>query len=142
MILPDLNLLLYAYNPRTPQHKSAAHWWEEVLNGEELIGLPNEVCCGFVRIATNPRLGRAAVTLDQARPVVESWLALPHFRMLIPAADHFNRVMNLMEKAMGSGALISDAVLAAYAIESRATLYTNDSDFVRFPGLDWRNPLR
>ncbi len=42
---------------------------------------------------------------------------------------------------MGSGLLISDAVLASYAIENRAVLHTNDADFSRFPALSWRNPL-
>lgn len=141
MILPDINLLLYAYNPMVPQHRAAASWWEEAMNGEELIGLPNEVCLGFVRIATNPRLGPAAVSLRDARAVVDGWLALPNARPLLPAVDHFRIVMDLMEKTMGSGPLISDAVLAAYAIQSNSVLHTNDSDFSRFQGLKWRNPL-
>ncbi len=141
MILPDLNLLLYAYNPHVPQHQKAAAWWEGVVNGEELIGLPNEVCLGFVRIATNVRLGAAAVSLSEAKEVVMSWLALPHARILAPAPNHFEQVMDLMAGAMGSGALISDAALAAYAIQNRATLCSNDADFSRFKGLSWENPL-
>ncbi len=141
MILPDLNLLLYAYNPHVPQHQKAAEWWSGVMKGEELIGLPNEVCLGFVRIATNSRLGAAAVSLSRARAVVAGWLQLPQVRVLVPAPNHFGQVMDLMAGAMGSGALVSDAVLAAYAIQNRATLYSNDADFSRFAGLTWRNPL-
>jgi len=142
MILPDLNLLLYAYNPHMPQHGSALRWWESAMNGAELIGLPNEVCLGFIRIATNPRLGSATVPLHTARQVVEAWLKLPNVRVLTPSADHFAKVINLIAQAMGSGALVSDAVLASYAIEHRAVLYTNDGDFSRFPALNWRNPLK
>ncbi len=141
MILPDLNLLLYAYNPHVPQYERAAAWWLGVMQGDELVGLPNEVCLGFVRIATNRRLGPAAVTIREAREVVESWIRLPHARILAPATDHFARVMELLEQTMGSGGLVSDAVLAVHALENRATLCSNDSDFARFPGLDWRNPL-
>lgn len=141
MILPDLNLLLYAYNPHVAQHEKARQWWQAAMRGEELIGLPNEVCLGFVRISTNPRLGEATVALADARAVVETWLGLPNSRVLVPAADHFARVMKLMADAMGSGALVSDAALAAYAMENRATLCSNDSDFARFDGLDWVNPL-
>jgi hypothetical protein len=141
MILPDINLLLYAYNPHVPQHSSASRWWETAMNADELIGLPNEVSLGFVRIASNPRLGAAAVPVDRARQVVETWLALPIVRVLTPPADHFSKVMALVVQAMGSGPLISDAVLASYAIENRAVLHTNDADFSRFPGLNWRNPL-
>ncbi len=141
MILPDLNLLLYAYNPHVPQHHKAAEWWSGVMNGEELIGLPNEVCLGFVRIATNNRLGAAAVSLSKARSVVAGWLQLPQVRVLTPAANHFGQVMDLLAGAMGSGALVSDAVLAAYAIQNRAILCSNDADFSRFVGLSRRNPL-
>lgn len=141
MIVPDLNLLLYAYNPHVPQHRKAADWWEKTMNAGELIGLPNEVCFGFVRIATNSRIGAAAVTLDQAREVVNNWINLPQARILLPGPHHFEQVMELMAATMGSGDLLSDAVLAAYAIQNRATLCSNDGDFARFAGLTWRNPL-
>lgn len=141
MILPDLNLLLYAYNPHVSQHQKAAEWWNGAMNGEELIGLPNEICLGFVRIATNTRLGTAAVSLDRAKGVVKGWLQLPQARVLLPAPNHFDQVMDLMTRSMGSGALVSDAALAAYAIQNRATLYSNDADFSRFAGLSWENPL-
>lgn len=141
MILPDLNLLLYAYNPHVPQHSAAKRWWEDAINGEELIGLPFEVSFGFIRIATNPRLGAAAIPLADARAVVEDWLGFPRTRTLTPGEGHFRRVMDLMADAMATGAVLSDAILAAYAIENRARLFTNDADFARFPGLDWKNPL-
>lgn len=142
MILPDLNLLLYAYNAAAPQHERARTWWDGVVNGEELLGLPHEVSLGFVRIATNRRLGDAAVPLARARAVVEGWLALPQTRVLTPSAHHFGRVLDLMRHADATGAVLSDAILASYAIEHRARLCTNDPDFARFPGLEWENPLR
>ena len=142
MILPDLNILLYAYNPHMPQHATAHQWWEKMVNGDELIGLPLEVAFGFIRVATNPRLGASRVALTDARHLVESWLELSQVRLLTPGASHFTRVMDLMAAAMAAGPILSDAILAAYAIEHRATLFTNDGDFSRFPGLKWENPLR
>lgn len=141
MTLPDINLLLYAYNPHVRQHEAARIWWEETLNGDELVVLPYEVVFGFIRIATNRRLGAAAVSVPRARGVVEAWLELPHVRSITPSAQHFSRVMDLMQTAMASGAVLSDAVLAAYAIEHRACLCSNDADFARFDGLEWTNPL-
>lgn len=141
MILPDLNLLLYAYNSHMPQHDGARRWWEATMNGDEMIGLPSEVTFGFIRVATNPRLGPAKVGLADVRRVVEAWLGLPQVRVLSPGAAHFARVMDLMTAAMAAGPVLSDAILAAYAIEHRATLFTNDGDFSRFPGLKWKNPL-
>lgn len=142
MILPDLNLLLYAHNPTAREHAVAMAWWEDALNGSELIGLPHEVLFGFVRIATHPRLGRAAVELGAAKVVVELWLSLSHVRVLLPTSNHFERVLDLCRRAGGGGPLLSDAILAAYAIEYRATLCSNDSDFSRFADLNWVNPLR
>lgn len=84
MILPDLNLLLYAYNPHMAQHDAARGWWERTMNGDELIGIPLEVAFGFIRVATNPRLGPAKVGLSDARRVAESWLDLPQARVLTP----------------------------------------------------------
>lgn len=141
MIIPDINLLLYAYNPHAVQHPGARRWWEEVLNGEELIGLPNEVLLGFVRIATHSRLGPAAIALGKARALTDIWLAQPNTRILAPAPDHFARTMDLLARTMSSGSLTSDAVLAVYAITHRAVLHTNDTDFARFPELAWKNPL-
>jgi len=142
MILPDLNLLLYAYNPHVPQHLAARDWWESTLNGEELIGLPPEVSLGFVRIATNPRLGPAKVSLKAARRVVEGWLNAAITRPLLPKENHAEQVLALMTQCGASGQLTSDASLAVYAMEHRATLCSNDGDFARFPGLAWHNPLR
>jgi uncharacterized protein len=141
MILPDLNLLLYAYNPHPQQHHKAAEWWNGAVNSEELIGIPNEICLGFVLIASNPRLGIAAVSVAEARAVVTSWLDLPQARILSPSANHFQQVMDLAEAAQIKGAVISDAVLAAFAIQHRATLYSSDTDFSKFRDLSWKNPL-
>lgn len=142
MILPDINLLLYAYNPHTPQHRLASRWWEATLRGDELVGLPPEVMFGFVRIATHAGLGAAAVPLPDARRVVEGWLEAPPVRSLTPDAGHVGRVFDLLQAVSGSGALVSDAVLASYAIHNRAVVHTNDADFGRFPGVLWSNPLR
>lgn len=141
MILPDLNLLLYAYNPHAMQHLKAKQWWEAALNGSELIGLPHEVTLGFVRIATNPRLGRAAVSLGAVKGVIESWKRSSVVRVLLPQEDHATKVLELLLRAGASGQLTSDASLAVYAMDNRATLCSNDADFMRFPGLIFENPL-
>lgn len=141
MILPDVNLLLYAYNPHSAHHDRAFVWWQQATTGEELIGIPHEVSLGFVRIATNPRLGAATVSLAKAQRTVLGWIELPHVRLLEPKPHHLERVLELTRKASGAGPLVSDAILAAHAIANRATLFSSDDDFSKFPGLMWRNPL-
>ena len=141
MIIPDLNLLLHAYNRQSDQHARLATWWRAVMNGDELVGFPHEVIFGFLRIATSPRLGIAAVDFAAGEAVVKRWLEWPQVRVLQSDPEHAVRVLGLMRSAEGRGPLISDAILASYAIANRATLCSNDSDFARFPGLDWNNPL-
>lgn len=141
MILPDINLLLYAYNRQAPQHELARDWWESVLNGRELIGIPHEVALGFVRIATNPRMGAMAISLVDASAVVTSWGTASVCRTLLPEVDHVAKVSKLLQRSGASGQLTSDASLAVYAMDARATLCSNDTDFARFPGLVWENPL-
>jgi predicted nucleic acid-binding protein len=112
------------------------------LCGGEIIGLPHEIALGFVRIATHPRLGSAVVPVETAKRVVLGWFEQPGVRFLLPKEDHASKVLDLMQRAGVSGALTSDASLAVHAIEYRATLCTNDSDFARFSDLNWKNPLR
>ena len=141
MILPDLNLLLYAYNPHVPQHTVSCSWWENALNGDELIGLPHEILFGFIRIATNKKLGAASVSMEKAKATVDVWINLSQSSILLPDPAHYERVLKLMIDAQATGAILSDAILASYAIHNRATLYSNDPDFARFPELKWTNPL-
>ena len=35
MIVPDINLLIYAHNPDSPEHSVASRWWNELLEGSE-----------------------------------------------------------------------------------------------------------
>lgn len=51
---------------------------------------------------------------------------------------HFLDYLALLGTA---GNLTTDAQLAALAVEHQAELHSNDSDFARFDGLRWRNPL-
>ena len=140
MIIPDVNLLVYAHNGNSPNYRIASLWWEGLLNGLENIGLPWAVSTGFVRISTNPSVMTPLAPL-QAVDYVESWLARPHVTPIEPGPNHMTYFRRNIE-AVGVGRnLVTDAHLAALAIEYEAEFHTNDADFGRFPGLRWRNPL-
>jgi predicted nucleic acid-binding protein len=81
------------------------------------------------------------VPLATANAVVEVWLDIPVTRVLLPSEYYSQKVFSLMERAGVSGQLTSDASRAVFAVESRAMLCSNDTDFARFPGLRWTNPL-
>lgn len=142
MILPDLNLLMYAYNQGMPQHEAARTWWESCLNGREPIGLCWTVALGFIRLTTHHRVLDRPWTADAAIAVVAGWLAHPRIRVLHPGPAHLELLRDLLAQAQAAGPLTTDAHLAALALEHGGRIYSNDADFERFPGLIRRNPLR
>ncbi|HXO26215.1 MAG TPA: type II toxin-antitoxin system VapC family toxin [Thermoanaerobaculia bacterium] len=141
MIIPDLNLLIYAYNDDAPEHSRAKAWWESCLSDIRPVGLPWVVMLGYVRLIT----GRVAMadpfSAEDAIGHVRSWLERPQVEILTPGPRHLDLVDSLLRDAQASGSLAVDAHLAALAIEHRAELHSNDADFSRFPGLKWINPL-
>jgi uncharacterized protein len=95
----------------------------------------------FIRIGTHPRVYEHPMTVDEASAAVDSWLARPMVDVLQPGDRHWRILADLLRDAGASGNLVTDAHLAALAIEHGATLQTTDLDFRRFPGLSWTNPL-
>ena len=141
MIIPDINLLLYACDSSSPFHGKAAAWWQSCLSGTEPVGLPHVVVFGFVRIATNPRVFLNPMTPAEAAGHVRSWLEQPAVQVLEPGPDHIREVLKLLEGLGTAANLVSDAQMAALAIEHGAVLHTVDTDFMRFQDLRWFNPL-
>ena len=140
MIVPDLNLLLYAYNPGAVHHARAREWWEGLLNGEERVGLPWMVILGFVRLSTTRGVLAVPVAPGQAMDRITSWLERPDVFILLPGPRHLE-VFRRTVSATAGGAMTTDAHLAALAIENQAELHSNDGDFARLEGLRWLNPL-
>ncbi|MCY4036300.1 MAG: type II toxin-antitoxin system VapC family toxin [bacterium] len=141
MIVPDVNLLVYAYNEDAPYHEQARTWWEGLANGAERVGFPWMVVAGFVRIVTQHRTAVRPVPPEQAVDLVAEWLSLPQVAPLNPGAQHLAIFRRLVVATGVGGNLTTDAHIAALAIEHQGEVHSNDSDFARFPGLRWRNPL-
>lgn len=141
MIVPDINLLLYTYDADSPFHAKASAWWQKCLSGTEQVGLPPVVLFGFLRISTNARVFTNPMTPAEASQHVRSWLTQPGVQILEPRSDHIEQVLQSLEKLGTAGNLVTDAQLAALAVEHDATLHTNDTDFMRFAGLRRFNPL-
>ncbi len=142
MIVPDVNLLLYAYDSESPFHRPAARWWTAQLSSVEPVGLCSVVIFGFLRLATHPRVFLHPLTVSEATRRIQSWLARPNARLLTAGPDQINSVCALLAAAGTAGNLVTDAQIAALAIEYDATVHTVDTDFARFPGVRWENPLR
>jgi uncharacterized protein len=142
VILVDANLLIYAYNVVADEHRAARDWLERVLLGDEEIALPWAVIHAFMRLTTGGVVLHGATSIDEAMRVVDEWRSLPHVRVIEPGPRYWEILRQLCIESGVRGKLVSDAHLAALAIEHDATLYTADGDFRRFAGLRVINPLR
>ena len=141
MIVPDLNLLVYAYNSDAPQHVEARRWWEVSLSGSASVGLPWAVLLGYVRVMTSRAILLEPMPPTEAIGHVREWLKQPQAQVLVPGPRHLDVFESLAEATGAAGRLTTDLHLAALAIENQAELHSNDTDFARFPGLRWHNPL-
>jgi toxin-antitoxin system PIN domain toxin len=140
-MLIDVNILLYAEDAASPQHEAARLWWDEQLSGTDSVYLSWPVLTAFIRIGTNRRVFRNPLTTGEAAARVQSWLDQPCTRIITPTERHWVIFRELLEKGQATANLVSDAHLATLAIEYGCVLFSTDSDFSRFPGLKWRNPL-
>jgi toxin-antitoxin system PIN domain toxin len=141
MIVPDINLLIYAHDSSAAQHTPARKWWEAALSGNEPVGIPVVVVMAFVRLMTHPTLSENPMSVAQAKACIEGWLGQPNCRML-PVGDRtISLFLRMISEAGQGGNLCTDAMIAASAKEYDGSVYSNDRDFDRFPDLRWSNPL-
>jgi uncharacterized protein len=142
VIVPDVNLLVYAYSTDAPRHDAARTWLEDALSGTRSVGLSWAAILGYVRLMTSRAVRIEPIAPSHAIADVRSWLARPQVVVIEPGRRHLDLVEELMREGGASGRDVTDAHLAALAIEHQAELFSNDSDFARFPGLRWTDPLR
>jgi toxin-antitoxin system PIN domain toxin len=141
MILPDLNLVIYAHNRSSASHLAAKDWWETTLSNPRPVALCWAVMLGFIRLSTQRGIFQTPLQVSAACNEVRSWLAQPQVIILEPGRRHASIVLDLLEKLGAAGNLTTDAHLAALAIEHQCELCSTDGDFKRFSGLQWTNPL-
>ena len=142
MRLPDVNLFLYAYDSRSPRHGAARDWLEQTLSGAETVGLSWTVLLAFIRLSTRSVVVEQPLSVDAAIGIVESWLDQPCVTVINPTERHAAVLRELLSPLGAAGNLTTDAHLAALAIEHGALLCSCDTDFARFQGLRWTDPLR
>jgi toxin-antitoxin system PIN domain toxin len=140
--LPDANVLIYAVDDRSPRHEAAREWVERTLSGTETVALAWLVLLAVLRIATRPAIFEHPLTTEEASNLIEGWLAQPCVVVVHPTDRHPAVMRELLEPLGSAGNLVNDAHLAALAIEHGAELCSCDTDFSRFSGLRWVDPLR
>ena len=141
MILLDANLLIYAVNEDSPLNRKAKSWLESAVTGPDTVGFSWNVLLAFLRLTTRPGLFRNPLALETAFDLIASWLDQPSVAVVHAGPRHLRVLRDLLLPMGTGGNLTSDAHLAALAIEHGAELCSSDTDFARFPGLKWSNPL-
>jgi toxin-antitoxin system PIN domain toxin len=141
MLLPDVNVLVYAHREDTADHERYRDWLLERLNGGESFGMADPVLSGFLRVVTHPRVFVRPTPLRTALAFVEAVRTHPNCVVVTPGPRHWSLFLDLCKRTGAKGNAVPDAWLAALAIESGSEWVTTDRGFARYPGLRWRHPL-
>ena len=140
MRLVDANVLIYAVNEASAQHEAARFWLDQALGGEETVGFAWSVVLAFLRLTTHPAVFAQPLDPARATATVRAWTEQPTARLIDPTPRHLDVLSGLLAEAGTATNLVSDAHLAALAIEHDAVLVTFDADFGRFRGLRTERP--
>ena len=140
MILPDVNVLIYAFRKEVPQHAACRGWLNQIIRGDTRFGISPLALSALVRITTNPRSYHAPSSLEDAFGFCEDILGQPHCQLVEPGERHWEIFQRICRETDTRGPRITDAWYAALAIEWDCEWITLDRDFARFPGLRWRAP--
>jgi hypothetical protein len=138
--LLDANILLYAYDSDSVHHLACRSWLEAAFNSEEIVGLPWQTLLAFIRISTNSRATKRPLQNAEVCEIVSIWLHQSNVRVIGAGEQFWEILQDQLREAQVTGPLVTDAALAALAIEHGATLCSVDRDFRRFRGLTLIDP--
>jgi toxin-antitoxin system PIN domain toxin len=141
VILPDVNVLIYAFRPDSIEHASYKAWLHEVVNGVAAFGIAPQVLSSVVRVCTHARIYKQPSDLKETLAFCAAILECPNATLILPQERHWSIFQALCVGSKATGNLVADAWLAALAIESGCEWITTDGDFGRFNGLTWRSPF-
>jgi len=139
VLMPDVNVLVYAHRVDARQHAHALGWLETTVNGAEPFALSSLVAAGFLRVVTNPRIFERPSSPATALAAVDEIVSHPSCRVLAPGPRHWTLVSQLCRSTQARGADVADAQHAAVALEHGCEWVTYDRGFERFTsdGLRW-----
>jgi toxin-antitoxin system PIN domain toxin len=141
MVLPDVNVLVYAHRRDSVHHAPCRAWLEGVLAADEAYGMSELVLSGFIRIVTHPKVFSPPSTIKAALAFTAEVMSAEHAVPISPGSRHWEIFSKLCREADARGNLAADAYLAALAIESGCEWISTDGDYARFKGLKWRRPF-
>jgi len=140
VILPDVNVLIYAFRKEVPQNAVCRAWLERIVLGEERFGISPLALAAVVRVTTNRSAYPNPSPLADAFGFCEDLLGQPHCVVVEPGERHWDIFKRLCVETNTRGPTVTDAWYAALAIEWGCEWITLDRDYSRFSGLRWRIP--
>lgn len=141
MILPDVNVLIYAFRSDSEHHDKYKPWLESVINGPAAYGISPQVLGGLMRICTHPRVFVRPSAPKDAFEFCRVLLEQPNATVVNPGERHWTIFEELCRRSKATGNLVQDAWFAALSVESGCEWITTDRDYARFEGLKWRAPF-
>ena len=141
MVLPDVNILVYAHRKDTAHHDATRRWMEDVIRSDRAYGMSELVVSGFIRIVTHPRVFNPPSPLDAALAFADEVMTPAHAVRIAPGPRHWDIFARLCRESGAKGNLVADAYLAALAIESGCEWISTDGDYARFRDLRWTRPF-
>ena len=141
MVLPDVNVLVYAHRRDAQNHAAFRAWLESVINGDESFGVSRHVLTGFARVVTHPKVFKTPSKIEDALKFAGQLLSHPNAIVIESGRRTWDIFERLCREHSVKGNLVPDAWFAALAIDSGCEWMTTDRDFSRFKGLRWRHPL-
>jgi toxin-antitoxin system PIN domain toxin len=141
VILPDVNVLVFAHHAGAVEHAAYKSCWESIVNGDAAFGMADIVLSGFIRIVTHPKVFDTPMLVTEAVAAAEAIRTRPNCSNISPSERHWAIFAELCRRTAAKGNHVADASLAALAIDSGSDFLTADRGFARYPGLRWRHPL-
>jgi toxin-antitoxin system PIN domain toxin len=141
LILPDVNVLVYAFRVDSKDHARYKTWLEDIINGPSAYGVSPQVLASVVRICSHPKIFGHPSGIDELLNFCDALMSQSNARIVIPGDRHWSIFGKLCLDAKATGNLVQDAWNAALAIEAGCEWITTDRDYARFQGLNWRSPF-
>ncbi len=141
MILPDVNVLIYAFRADSKDHTRYKDWLEDAVNGPSAYGMSPQVLASVVRICSHPKIFAEPSDIDELLDYCSALIDQPNAMLVVPGGRHWPLFGKLCLDAKANGNLVQDAWNAALAIEAGCEWITTDRDYARFRGLNWRSPF-
>jgi toxin-antitoxin system PIN domain toxin len=141
LILPDINILLYANRADSDRHQIYAEWLGRMFDRAEPLLLPDVVITGFIRISTHPGVFNPPTPMTEVLGFVDALRRYPNSRVISSTQATWRAFTALATKDSAiRGKVVTDGYLAALAISQGARIATRDRGFGRFAKLRWFDP--